>query len=136
MTTKAAEAQYLAEHINENKHRHTVVFNPQDLPLEELPCIYAFSNVPNGGDGQALAVAEDGHVLGSHWCSNESYVPYDLGVLEGARPDRQKDYEKHYPNGFQMVFVRSADVLWHQGIKKALALNAIIKEKASHSLNK
>lgn len=87
------------------------------------PVIYAFSNVIGGGDGTAYAMAEDGTVLGSHWCSNEGYVRHDLGVTEGARPDRHQDYAKHYPDGYTMEFVRAADVQGHDGLHAAFELN-------------
>ena len=58
--------------------------------------IYCFSNVEGGGDGIAYAMGDDGTVLGSHWCSNEFYVPHDLGVREGTRPDRHKTYQEHF----------------------------------------
>ena len=94
------------------------------------PKIYCFSNVRGGGDGPALAVAEDGTVLGSHWCSSEFYVPHDLGVEEGARLDRHEHYRAHYPGGYEMEFVRAADVLSHPGLMEALRLNQIEGEKA------
>lgn len=132
MTTKAAELIYLAQHIAENAGRPTVVFNPHDK--EALPAIYAFSNVSGGGDGIAYAIAADGTVLGSHWCSHEGYVSHDLGVLEGIREDRHDDYRKHYPDGYVMQFVRAADVKSHPGLSEAFRLNqlqALAEEQAS-----
>jgi hypothetical protein len=87
------------------------------------PKIYVFSNVPGGGDGACLALAEDGTVLGSHWCSHEEWAKHDLGVIEGSRPDRHKTYAAHYPSGYEMVFVPSSDVRKHDGITAAYALN-------------
>lgn len=87
------------------------------------PKIYCFSNVRGGGDGIAYAMAEDGTVLGSHWCSHEIYVPGDLGVTEGFRPDRHETYAKHYPAGYEMVFIPARDVLTHEGLQRAFALN-------------
>lgn len=87
------------------------------------PKIYCFSNVVGGGDGIALAMAEDGTVLGSHWCSHQSYVPHDLGVTEGARPDRHKTYAEHYPDGYEMEFIRADDVLGHEGLQIAFIKN-------------
>ena len=92
--------------------------------------IYCFSNVVGGGDGIAYAMAEDGTVLGSHWCSHEYYVPNDLGVIEGSRPDRHEDYKKHYPNGYEMEFVRSNEAENHKGLQKAFELNRIQGENA------
>jgi hypothetical protein len=97
------------------------------------PKIYCFSNTPDGGDGIAYAMAEDGTVLGSHWCSREFYVPCDLGVTPGSRTDRhEKDYSKHYPDGYEMEFVRSRDVLSHTGLQSAFLLNQKQKTEAEH----
>jgi hypothetical protein len=87
--------------------------------------IYAFSNIVGGGDGVAYAMAEDGTVLGSHWCSNEGYVLMDLGVMPGSRPDRHETYRKHYPDGYEMEFVRSSEVKTHPGLVEAFRLNQL-----------
>jgi len=123
MTTPQAAALYLAQHQMEVYGRPVAVFNPN--ARTDLPAIYAFSNVVGGGDGIAYAMAADGTVLGSHWCSNEGYVPNDLGVLEGCREDRHERYRKHYPEGYRMEFVRSADVKSHEGLTEAFRLNKL-----------
>ena len=87
------------------------------------PKIFCFLNVVGGGDGIAYAMAEDGTVLGSHWCSDEYYVRGDLGVTEGSRPDRHEDYAKHYPDGYEMEFVPARDVKAHEGLVRAFTLN-------------
>ena len=87
------------------------------------PKIYAFSNVVGGGDGPCFAMAEDGTVLGSHYCSHEGFAPHDLGVIEGARADRHEDYKKHYPDGYEMEFVPSREIDGHKGLNKAFELN-------------
>lgn len=87
------------------------------------PKIFCFSNVRDGGDGVAYAMAEDGTVLGSHWCSHEAYVPGDLGVTEGERPDRHETYKAHYPDGYEMEFVPAKDVKKHEGLGRAFDLN-------------
>lgn len=87
------------------------------------PKIYCFSNVVGGGEGLAVALAEDGTFLGSHWCSHEGFVPHDLGVEEGARMDRHEHYKEHYPDGYEMEFVRAADVDEHEGLMAAFELN-------------
>jgi len=98
------------------------------------PKIYCFSNVVGGGEGIALALAEDGTVLGSHWCSHEAFVPGNLGVSPGSRPDRHETYAAHYPDGYEMEFVRAAEVLSHPGLAAAMKLNAEKKPepKGSH----
>ena len=94
--------------------------------------IYCFSNVVGGGDGVAYAMAEDGTVLGSHWCSHEGYVSHDLGVTEGARPDRHETYAKHYPEGYEMEFVRASEVKGHEGLMEAFRLNQQQAKQTSH----
>jgi len=134
MTTEAAARWYLAQHLMEVHGRPVAVFNPKGLPLEELPPIYAYSNVVGGVDGICYAMADDGHVLGSHWCSCEGYAPNDLGVLEGCRDDRHEDYRKHYPDGYRMEFVPSAQVKDHPGLMAAYARNQqLAEQRASES---
>lgn len=95
-----------------------------------LPKIYAFSNVVGGGEGVAYAIAADGTVLGSHFCSHEVYVAGDLGVLPGSRPDRHEGYAEHYPGGYEMEFVRAKNVKGHAGLTEAFRLNQLQREAA------
>jgi len=117
----------------EHNGRPVAIFNPKGVNPAELPAIYAYSNVVGGGDGIAYAMAQNGHVLGSHWCSNEGYVPHDLGVLEGTREDRHEVYRKHYPDGYRMEFIRSSEVLAHPGLSEAYRLNQILPESSAVS---
>jgi hypothetical protein len=95
------------------------------------PKIYCFSNAVGGGDGCAYAMAEDGTVLGSHWCSHESYVPGDLGVISDSRPDRhENNYSRHYPDGYEMEFVASKSVGKHEGLQEAFRLNGLAAKAA------
>lgn len=97
----------------------------------KLPKIYVFSNVRGGGDGVCYAMAEDGTVLGSHWCSNEGFAKGDLGVIPGTRQDRHEShYAKHYPNGYEMEFVPSASVNAHASLQAAFKLNKAQGEEA------
>jgi hypothetical protein len=91
-----------------------------DSTVVAKPKIFAFSSVVGGGDGIALAMAEDGTVVDSHYCSNEAWVPHDLGVTCDWH---HEEYKKHYPDGFEMEFVRAADVESHAGLIAAFALN-------------
>ena len=77
----------------------------------------------NGGEGLYYALAEDGPGLGSHFCSNESFAKNDLGVIQGSRPDRHKDYKKHYPDGYEVVFVPSNEVKGNKELQRAIRLN-------------
>lgn len=123
MTTPAAERLYLAEHLLECEDRGYAVFNPHNKPVSELPVIYGFNNGGSSGWLRATLIAEDGMGLGGHCCSHEGYMEHDLGVLEGARPDRHEDFQKHYPDGYRMDFVPCAEIKTHEALQKAFALN-------------
>jgi hypothetical protein len=128
MTTPAAERLYLAQHLLKYEDKHWAVFNPNNRPLEELPAIYGFNNGGSPGWYSAVAIAEDGTCLGGHCCSHEGYMEGDLGIIEGARPDRHaNDYQKHHPDGYRMEFVPSEEIESHEGLKAAFARN---QEKA------
>ena len=44
MTTQAAANLYLAQHQNEMDGRGYAIYNPNGLPLDDLPVIYGFNN--------------------------------------------------------------------------------------------
>jgi len=99
------------------------VFNPKNLPVDSLPVIYGFNNGGSPSWLSGVLIAQDGTCLGSHICSHEGFMPGDLGVLEGSRPDRHEGFAKHYPDGYRMEFVRGADVRAHTGLLEAFRLN-------------
>lgn len=133
MTTPQAAAYYLADHLKEWAGKGYAIYNPHNKPIEELPVIYGFNNGGTsdfGGMYDAVAMAEDGAFLGNHCCSNEFYMPHDLGILEGSRPDRhEKAYQVHYPDGYRMEFISHADVPSCTGLLKALELNEKQEQK-------
>lgn len=123
MTTPAAARLYEAQHVHEMEGLGWAVFNPHAKPINELPVIYGFNNGGSPGWYSACLLAEDGTGMGGHLCSSEAYMPHDLGVLEGASPDRHEDFRQHYPDGYRMEFVGAADVLSHPGIAAACEAN-------------
>lgn len=127
MTTEAAANAYLAEHLHEWADKGYAVYNPHDKPLEELPVIYGFNNGGSPGWYSGCLLAEDGTGLGGHICSAEGYMPHDLGIVEGSRPDRHEGFRQHYPDGYRMDFVSMRDVRSHAGIEAAYQKN---QEKA------
>lgn len=127
MTTKQAERAYEAEHLRRHEGREIAYYNPNNKPMSELPVIYGFNNGGSPGFMHAQLLAEDGTALGSHLCSSEAYMPHDLGILEGTRPDRHEGFKEHYPDGYRMEFVSGKDVMTHEGINRAYKLN---QEKA------
>lgn len=121
MTTPAHEKLYLAQHEVEMEGRRPFVLNPHGKPLNELPVIYGFNNGGSLGWFSAVALAEDGTVLGGHVCSAEGYMPHDLGILAGTKLDRhENDYQKHYPDGYRMEFVPSPEIDAHAGLQEAI----------------
>ena len=124
MTTPAAAALYAAQHVYHHEGRAVAVFNPHNKPAQDLPVIYGFNN---GGEGSWLSadlIAEDGAYLGGHVCSAECYMPSDLGVLDGTRPDRHATFQAHYPGGYRMEFVGHAEVREHAGLNAACMLHS------------
>ena len=127
MTTPAAANLYLAQHLHALEEKGYAIYNPNNLPIGNLPTIYGFNNGGSAGWLSAVAIAEDGTCLGGHCCSHEGYMRHDLGIFEGTRTDRHTDqYQPHYPNGYKMDFIPYEEVRTHEGLNKALKLN---KEK-------
>ena len=85
------------------------VYNPDGKPLEELPVIYGFNNGGSRTGGPASSWQRMELVWGGHICSNEGYMPHDLGVTNGSRPDRHETFQSHYPDGYRMDFVSAVD---------------------------
>lgn len=122
MTTPQAARLYEAQHLMEWGGKGYAVYNPHDKPIEELPVIYGFNNGGSPGMYCATLLAEDGTPLGGHACSSEGYMPHDLGVLKGARPDRHETFKEHYPDGYRMDFVSYDSVRSHPGLMRAVGL--------------
>lgn len=95
------------------------VHNPHNKPIEELPHIWGFNNGGRSGAYYGALITDDGEWIGSHICSNESFMLHDLGIIEGSRPDRHLEFMKHYPDGYRMEFVSYDDVEGHEGIRAA-----------------
>jgi hypothetical protein len=120
MTTNAAARYYEAQHLMEMQGRRVAVYNPHDKPISALPVIYGFNNGQRGYFLSARLIAEDGTNLGGHVCSSEAYMPYDLGILDGIRPDRHEAFKNHYPDGYRMEFVSHKDMRSHAGLMAAI----------------
>lgn len=122
MTTRAAAAAYLAAHLTKMYGKPFVVYNPKNMPIESLPFIYGFNNGGSTYFLLACALSADGVVLGQHNCSDEAYIPHDLGIIEGSRLDRHEEsYRVHYPEGYRMTFVPTSEIERHEGLHSAFA---------------
>lgn len=123
MTTPAAARFYLAKHQLEMDGKPYAIFNPNNLPVETLPIIFGFNNGASLGGYSGMLIAEDGTGLGGHICSHEDYMYHDLGILEDCRLDRHQTFQKHYPNGYRMTFVKYGEVKSCEPLLKAFELN-------------
>lgn len=123
MTTPAAANLYLAQHLLEWEGKGYACFNPHNKPLDELPVIYGFNNGGSPGWYSGQLLASDGTGLGGHICSAEGYMPHDLGIIEGSRPDRHEGFREHFPDGYRMDFVPMSEAMSHEGLEAAYQLN-------------
>jgi|GEM_PF-1370446 len=109
------------------------IYNPKNLPVNELPVIYGFNNGGSPGWFYGVLLAEDGECLGSHVCSSEGFMWHDLGILAGTRPDRHETFMHKYPDGYRMEFVSHSSVDRHDGLQAALAKNKAMADAEGRS---
>ncbi len=85
--------------------------------------IYCFSNGGSPGWMEALALADDGHVLASHCCSAVNFMKHDLGITSTWKHD---GYNAHFGEGnWELVWCDDAH---DPRILAALELNKKIAE--------
>lgn len=70
------------------------------------PKIFVFCNRCSEGWHSFSALTEDGCFVAGHVCSHHLFAYNDMGV----NPDGWKHeiYRKHYPDGYEVVFVEDA----------------------------
>lgn len=77
----------------------------------------------NGGSGdwlEAIALGDDGFVVGSHICSSEDWMPHDLG-MDGQSNWKHENYNKQYGEGnWETEFVPNSKIDTHEGLQAAL----------------
>lgn len=109
------------------------VFNPNNVPEEDLPVIYGFNNGGSTSWWHGQLLAEDGTPMGSHLCSHESYMYGDLGILKGTRTDRHEGFRDHYPDGYRMDFVPSDEMESHKHFNEVLELALKLQKESKGS---
>lgn len=67
-----------------------------------------------------MAMTEDGTYIAGHVCSSHGFIHHDMGFTGDWKHDH---YDEHYPDGWELEFVESADVKSHKGVQKAYELN-------------
>lgn len=65
--------------------------------------IYCFNNGGSPRWLHAIAIADDGHVLVQHVCSDEYYMKHDLGITSDWK---HENYDKHFgPGNWELVWI-------------------------------
>jgi hypothetical protein len=82
------------------------------------PKIFVFVNTRyRNGDECPVAFSEDGHAIAGHFCSH-GWARHDMG-FDGSNW-KHENYDKHYPDGWELEWVDDFDS--HEGLKAAIAL--------------
>lgn len=74
--------------------------NPTSTPLPKVYIFVDQDDLWGTGNVGAMALAEDRTIFGTHVCSDESWIAYDLV----ERPDREAAIRAHYPDGCTLVY--------------------------------
>lgn len=86
--------------------------------------IYCFNNGGSPGWFHAVAIADDGHCLAQHVCSDEGFMPHDLGITSNWKHD---NYNEHFGEGnWELEWVSDPET--HEGLLAAFALNEALGE--------
>jgi len=89
--------------------------------------IYCLNNGGPRGWLHAVALADDGHVLAGHICSDEYYMAGDLGITGTLKHDL---YNAHFGEGnWELEWVANPDT--HEGFKAAYELHKKLKHEVS-----
>jgi hypothetical protein len=88
-----------------------------------MATVYLFSNAIGRSECCGFALADDGVMLATEWCSCDDYVRRDLGGYEYTRADLREKYAAHFPQGYQIVYVPWRNVIHHAGLQAAIALH-------------
>jgi len=83
------------------------------------PKIFVWCNSCSHEWHSAAAMAEDGTSLAGHVCSSHGFIPHDMGIDEDGW--KRDIYDRHYPDGYEVVWVEDAKT--HDGLQAAYALN-------------
>lgn len=93
--------------------------------MSDKPKIYCWVNSGRGTEWQVvMAMAEDGHALASHCSSSEYFAKHDIGLTSDWKHDT---YAKHYPDGYELVWVDDARPGECPGLDEAYAKNQALR---------
>lgn len=89
--------------------------------------IYCFNNGGSPGWMNAVAIADDGHVLAQHICSNEGFMLHDLGITSNWK---HENYNAHFGEGnWRVEWVQNPAA--HEGLQQAFKLNAALPTEST-----
>ena len=101
--------------------------------MSHTPKIFVFCNGCQAEDWHvAQALAEDGHFLAAHICSDHGWIPHDMGITSDWKHD---SYQVHYPEGYELVLVAKTEVKTHEGIKAAYTKHLALAAEARRRAN-
>lgn len=95
-------------------------------------CLFAFGGTRDARDIVVYAMADDGTVLGSHFCSSVGFAYGDLDLAPisekplGGERDRRHGYIEHLGADYEVVNLlgaTDAELDAHEGFRTAYALN-------------
>lgn len=93
----------------------------------KIYCINNGGSKDCGGWWNALAIADDGHILAQHICSHESFMPHDLGITSTWK---HENYNAHFgENNWELEWV--SDPEKHEGFLKAVKLYKSLPKKVA-----
>jgi hypothetical protein len=112
--------------VKHNKHERPVayqpfVFNPEGRKQELLPAVYCWLQ---GGIAGALIgqwMAEDGTGMGKAIGPDRTRLHIVMAL--SPPPEKQEIFQKHYPHGYQMLWVAGDEIYKHKGLRQAYAYN-------------
>ena len=85
--------------------------------------IFCFNNGGSNECYHAMAMADDGHVLAQHICSDPSFMPHDLGITSDWK---HESYNEHFgEDKWELEWVD--DPKKHEGLQAAYKLNQKLK---------
>ncbi len=90
--------------------------------------MFCWVNSGKGSDWQVvMALAEDGTFLASHVSSSDYFAKHDIGITSDWKHEA---YKKHYPDGYELVWVDDATPGKCPGLDEAYARNQAMRPDA------
>lgn len=77
------------------------------------------------------ALAEDGTHLAGHCSSSEGWAKHDIGMNSEWKHEQ---YYKHYPDGFELVWLERDELDMNREFLKAIELNKAIEQQQPSNL--